>query len=75
MKLSKAAFSEVEKKLAAKFPVFKGNSTDLKVWESFCKNNHIDLTNGRTFIRIFGNNQGYAISIPNPIASWKIYSF
>lgn len=75
MKLSKAAFSEVEKKLTAKFPVFKGNSTDFKVWESFCKNNYIELTNGRTFIRIFGNNQGYAISTPNPIASWKIYSF
>lgn len=75
MKLSKAAFSEIEKKLTAKFPAFKGYSTDLKVWESFCKNNHIELTNGRTFIRIFGNNKGYAISIPNPIASWKIYSF
>ena len=75
MKLSKAAFSEIEKKLTAKPPVFKGNSTDLKVWESFCKNDHIEFTNRRTFIRIFGKNKGYAISTPNPMASWKIYSF
>ena len=75
MKLSKAAFSEIEKKLTAKFPTFKGNSTDLKIWKSFCKNNHIEPTNGRTFILIFGNNQGYAISTPNPMAPWDIYSF
>lgn len=75
MKLSKSAFSEIEKKLAKEFPKFDGTSRDLNVWEYFCKSAHIEFTDGSRFIRIFGDHKGYATSAPNPIDVWKLYSY
>lgn len=77
MKLSNAAFKELFKKCEKKFTKFAGKSTDLAVWQAFCKKNPIEFRgkiNGAEVVLKIAKD-GYAIAYLNPVDSFRVYSF
>lgn len=77
MNLSTQSFKELFKKCEKKFTKFAGKSTDLAVWQAFCKENPIEFRgklNGADIILKI-TKDGYAIAYPNPMSSFSIYSF
>lgn len=77
MQLSNAAFKELFKKCEKKFTKFAGKSTDLAVWQAFCKKNPVEfrgkLNGADVILKI--TKDGYAIAYPNPNDSFSVYSF
>ena len=77
MNLSNAAFKELFKKCEKNFTKFAGKSTDLAVWQAFCKKNPVEFRgklNGADII-LKVTKDGYAIAYPNPMSSFSVYSF
>lgn len=77
MNLSTRSFNELFKKCEKKFTKFAGKSTDLAVWQAFCKENPIEfrgkLNGANVILKI--TKAGYAIAYLNPTDSFSIYSF
>lgn len=77
MKLSNAAFNEIFKKYEKKFTKFAGKSTDLAVWQAFCKEKPVEfrgkLNGVDAVLKI--TKDGYAIALLNPTDSFSVYSF
>ena len=77
MNLSNRAFSELFNKCEKKFTKFAGKSTDLAVWQAFCKENPIEfrgkLNGADAVLKI--TKDGYAIAYLNPTGSFSVYSF
>lgn len=77
MELSKKSFEEILRKYEKHFPKFIGRSTDLGVWQNFCKKNPIEFRgnlNGAVAILAI-TKDGYAIAFPNPAYIFSVYSF
>ena len=77
MELSKKSFEEILKKCETRFPKFIGRSTDLGVWQNFCKKNPIEfrgILNGADAVLKI-TKDGYAIAFLNPTDSFSVYSF
>ena len=77
MELSKKSFEELFKKYEKRFPKFIGKSTDLAVWQAFCKKNPIEfrgILNGADAV-LKTTKDGYAIAFLNPTDSFSVYSF
>ena len=77
MNLSNRSFKDVLKKCESRFPKFIGRSTDLAVWQAFCKKNPITfrgkLNGADVILKI--TKDSYAIAYLNPVDSFSIYSF
>lgn len=77
MNLSTRSFKELFNKCEKKFTKFVGKSTDLAVWQAFCKENPVEfrgkLNGADVILKI--TKAGYAIACPNPTGSFSIYSF
>ena len=77
MNLSTRSFKELCKNCERQFPKFIGSSTDLAVWQTFCKQNPIEfrgkLNGADVILKI--TKAGYAIAYLNPTGSFSVYSF
>ena len=77
MKLSNRSLKELLKNCERQFPKFIGKSTDLAIWNNFCKKNSIEfrgkLNGADVVLKI--TKAGYAIAYLNPVDSFSVYSF
>lgn len=77
MNLSNRSFKGLLKKCETRFPKFIGKSTDLAVWQAFCKQNPLEfrgkLNGADVVLKI--TKAGYAIAYLNPVDSFSVYSF
>ena len=77
MNLSTRSFKELFKKCETRFTKFIGKSTDLAVWQAFCKENPVEfrgkLNGADAILKI--TKDGYAIAYLNPMGSFSIYFF
>lgn len=77
MELSKKSFEEILKKCETRFPKIIGKSTDLAIWNAFCKKNPLEfrgkLNGADAVLKI--TKDGYAIALLNPTDSFSVYSF
>ena len=77
MNLSNRSFNELFKKCERKFTRFAGSSTDLAVWQAFCKKNPVEFRGklNRADVILKIAKDGYAIAYLNPTGSFSVYSF
>ena len=75
MRLSKAAFLEIKRKLEKKYPRFVGKSNDVTV-ETSCFDPKIEFESkvDGTPVHLRITKYGYAICYPNPMGVWKAYT-
>ena len=77
MKLSNRSFKELFKSCETRFPKFVGKSTDLAIWQTFCKKNPVEFRGKLNGVDVVLKitKDGYAIAYLNPTDSFSVYSF